>query len=197
MFYYVLLVLLVTALAIGYFVFNGQKVKFINEIGYETIRRGFVLFGIIFMIISLIVSKLTNESLAFSLFGSYFAEEYSTLIWAIVYFVILYVSIFEDFHLNGWITSKSKAWKKIDDAQLNHIIQLVTKDVLEGVLEKEQIFYMAIGNLMILQKDSVLLGLTATDLFVKDFRGIYYYCNDERIDTFVDGIISIINLKTD
>lgn len=197
MFYYVLFVLSVTALALGYFVFKGIDVKLINRIGYETTRRGFVLFGVIFMIISMLVSRMTNESLAFSFFGVYFADEYSTLVWAIVYFLILYVSIFEEFHLNGWIVSKSKAWNKIDDAQLNHINQLVIKDVLDGTLGEEEIFYRAISNLMILQEDSVRLGLTAADIFNKEFRGIYYYCKDERIDMFVDGIVNIINLMTD
>lgn len=196
MFYYVLLVLIASTIAIGYFAFNGSKVKFIRKIGYETARRAFVFFGMIFMIVSMMVSKLTNDSLSFSFFGVYFADEYSTLIWAIVYFVILYVSIFEEFHLNGWITSKSKSWKKIDEAQLNYINQLVIKDVLNGNLEKNIIFLNAIYTLNVLQEDIVMIGYTKTDFFLKEFCGVYYHCKDERIDMFVDGIIDIIKLKS-
>lgn len=196
MFYYVLFVLFATALLLGYFVFCGKELKYINEIGYERARRFFVLFGMVFMIISLIVSKVTQESLAFSLFGSSFDEEYSTLIWAVFYFLVLYVSIFEEFHLNGWITSKSKSWKQIDETQLNSINKLVIKDVLEGKLEKDKIFYNAISLLNTMQEDLVMIGIAKTDLFSKEYGGIYYHCKDKRINMFIDGITDIINLKS-
>jgi len=35
MFYYVLFVLFATALLLGYFVFCGKELKYIDEIGYE------------------------------------------------------------------------------------------------------------------------------------------------------------------
>lgn len=195
MFNYVLFVLIATALVLAYFVFRGTNVKFINEIGYEATRRSFVLFGVVFMIISMVVSRLTHESLAFSFFGVYFDDEYSTLIWAIIYFVILYVSIFEEFHLNGWIVSKSKTWKTIDEAQLMKLTIMVAEEVMAGLLSKEDIFMNAILNLEILQKDSIELNFAQTELFDKNFCNIYYHCKDERIDKFVDGIIDLINLK--
>lgn len=109
--------LLATVIILGIVYFVPTVNKMLNKFSFTTRRRFFVVCGLFYMTVVFLYSKTTKDYLLFRVGSIQFHNEYSTFIWGAIYFLILYVSIFEEFHLNGWIVSKGKESSQINEKQ--------------------------------------------------------------------------------
>lgn len=192
----VILVIFITATLIGVVSFVKPVKEIINKYEISELRRGFVVLGVGFIALSMMYTKCTGEYLDFS-FGVFkFDAMYSTGVWTLIFFIVLYVSIFEEFHLNGWVVSKGKRLSRIQEVHLLKILADVSENVIIGQLGKEDIFWQAISDLNFIQADSVTLAYSNTGhKFVKDYCGINYFCKEKRIRKFMKLVIKTIDLK--
>lgn len=191
MFYVVIIILCLLEVAILTFNYNVDLKKKVFRTEFSKLKHWYMAFSVFVIATMLIVSRVIDDSLLFFNVDS----QYSTGVWAAIICAGFYVVLFQEFTLDGWIKSKDKEWKLIEDKDLIVMIETVITWKARKRYSDVQIFTMILVSLNEIQHNVKFSEKDDALANSKRFESIYYSTSDARIEKFLNLIIKLLLLK--